>query len=159
MIGNIRFVGALLARQMVASAVIFAITDELLSKPPLPDALESLAAFLTTIGSLYDRPDWSKKDKFDQVFVDVDRLSKDSAVPPRIRCLLSDVLDLRDHKWEDQKMATKTNQGPMTIDEVHLKHAEEVGGSQGSNSRAPRSGPGGTWSAPATPAGGQNQFG
>lgn len=46
--------------------------------------------------------------------------------------------------------------GPVTIDEVKRNHAEEAGGSHGSGSRAPRShGGGGTWSAPATPAGGQ----
>lgn len=156
MIGNIRFVGALLSRQMVASTVIFAIAEELLAKPPVPDALESLAAFLTTVGGLFDVPGWKHREKLNGCFKEIGKLSKDLAVPVRIRCLLSDVLDLREASWKDNKMATKTVQGPMTIDEVKRNHAEEAGGSHGSNSRAPRShGGGGTWSAPATPAGGQ----
>ncbi|CAK0868283.1 unnamed protein product [Prorocentrum cordatum] len=155
MIGNIRFVGALLSRQMVASTVIFAIADELLATPPVPDALESLAAFLTTVGSLFDTPNWKHRDKLNECFKKIGKLSKDPVVPVRIRCLLSDVLDLREANWKDNKMATKTIQGPMTIDEVKRAAIEEVGGSQGSGSRAPRASGNGTWSAPATPAGGQ----
>lgn len=144
MIGNIRFVGALLAKNMVASSVIIHVTTELLSKPDVPDALECLAAFLTTVGGMFDnRPDWKYRDQLRKVFQDVERLSRDSNVLPRIRCLLSDVLDLRKAGWQDQKQATKSAVGPMTIDEVHSRAAEDArgsGGSRGNQSRSSWSG-------------------
>jgi len=144
MIGNIRFVGALLAKNMVASSVIIHVTTELLSKPVVPDALECLAAFLTTVGGMFDRrQDWKYRDQLRQVFAEIERLTRDSTVPARIRCLLSDVLDLRKAGWQDQKQATKSNAGPMTIDEVHSRAAEDnargnSGG--GKNSRSTWSG-------------------
>merc|ERR550525_326001 len=129
MIGNIRFVGALLAKNMVASSVIVAVTTELLAKPSIPQALECLAAFLTTVGGMFDqREDWKYRDKLRKVFADVERLSRDAEhVPARIRCLLSDVLDLRKAGWQDQKQATKSVDGPMTLEEVHSRATEANG--------------------------------
>jgi len=139
-VGNIRFVGALLAKSMVASQVIFKVTGELLKSPPEPDALESLAAFLTTIGPIFDRPDWKRKSTLDLVFKEIEGLTRDQErIPARIRCLLSDVLDLRRTSWEDQKLATKSNAGPMTLDEVHSQWQEAAGDSRGSAPPTPGS--------------------
>lgn len=160
-VGNIRFVGALLAKSMVASQVIFKVTGELLKSPPEPDALESLCAFLTTIGPIFDRPDWKHKTTLDHVFKEIEGLKRDQErIPARIRCLLSDVLDLRRTRWEDQKLATKSQQGPMTLDEVHSQWQEASGDSKGSRNSTgggggSRSswGGGGSGSAPPTPGG------
>ncbi|CAK9077025.1 unnamed protein product [Durusdinium trenchii] len=57
MLGNIKLVGGLLARGMLASKVGIAILEELLSNPT-PEALESVAALLTALGSSCDRPEW-----------------------------------------------------------------------------------------------------
>jgi len=124
MIGNIRFVAALLSKSMLASKVIIAVTEELLEEPVATEALESLAAFLTAIGPMFDQPDWQYHDKLKCVFDVVQRHINDvERFPARIRCLLSDVFDLREAGWKDQKVVTKTNDGPMTIEEVHTRAA------------------------------------
>jgi hypothetical protein len=53
MLGNIKFVGALLSRRMLASKVLIAISEELLSDPT-SESLESLAALLTVTGPSFD---------------------------------------------------------------------------------------------------------
>jgi len=129
MLGNIRFVGALLGKNMVGSQVILAITNALLAKPIVPEALECLAAFLTAVGSMFDgRQDWKHRKELNNVFAELDRISQDTEkVPARIRCLFSDVLDLRRAGWKDKKQATKDADGPMTLQEVHLR-AEQCTG-------------------------------
>jgi len=129
MLGNIRFVGALLGKNMVGSQVILAITNALLAKPIVPEALECLAAFLTAVGSMFDgRQDWKHRKELNNVFAELDRISQDTEkVPARIRCLFSDVLDLRRAGWKDQKQATKDLDGPMTLQEVQLR-AEQCAG-------------------------------
>jgi len=121
MIGNIRFVGSLLSKNMVASQVILAVTHELLNKPGIPEALECLCAFLTTIGGMFDKPDWKHRLALNTVFHEIKKLTKDTSHTARLRCLLSDVLDLRATGWQDQKLATKSQAGPMTLEEVHNK--------------------------------------
>jgi len=159
MLGNIRFVGALLQKNMVGSSAVVSITTELLSKPSVPQALECLAAFLTTVGGMFDqRPDWKYRDQLRKVFADVERLSRDAErVPARIRCLLSDVLDLRKAGWQDQKQATKSVDGPMTLDEVHSRAAEDharMGGGAGRGGNHGQSRSSSSWASGGnTPAG------
>eukprot|EP00927_Polykrikos_kofoidii_P004768 TRINITY_DN11880_c0_g2_i1.p1 TRINITY_DN11880_c0_g2~~TRINITY_DN11880_c0_g2_i1.p1 ORF type:complete len:1644 (-),score=449.51 TRINITY_DN11880_c0_g2_i1:73-4968(-) len=129
MLGNIRFVGALLSMKMVASQVFFGITSELLSDPfSRPEVLECLAAFLTTVGGQFEANSVAvtkNSAAYTDVFKQLERLSKEARVPARIRCLLGDVLDLRQAGWEDQKLATKGNEAPTTIDAVHSRAWDE----------------------------------
>jgi len=75
---------------------------------------------------MFDRPDWQYREHLSKVFKQLDGLSRDAdRVPARIRCMLSDVLDLRAAGWQDQKQATKSIDGPMTIEEVHLRAADQ----------------------------------
>ena len=73
MLGNIKLVGALLARGILAAKVGIVILEELLSNPT-PEAcemlfrwptcfkaLESIAALLTAMGAAADRPEWAQK--------------------------------------------------------------------------------------------------
>jgi translation initiation factor 4G len=127
MLGNIRFVGALLARNMLASKVLLAILEELLAEPT-PEALESLAVLLVQIGPIFDTPQWTYhaalKGYFDQVKAII---AKDDC-PNRIRCLLQDVLDLRASSWEDRK--PKRVEGPMKLNDVAKKAAADQQGGQ-----------------------------
>merc|ERR1719409_2037310 len=102
MLGNIKFVGALLARRMLASKVLVAVSEELLSDPT-PEALESLAALLTVVGASFDRPDWTYHAALQAIFSQVSAIVKKNAVEPRVRCLLKDLLDLRAAGWCDRK--------------------------------------------------------
>lgn len=124
MLGNIRFVGALLTRKMLASKVLLAIMDELLSDPT-PEALESLAALLTVVGPVFDGPAWSYHVALNAIFEQVKKIVKKSSTEPRVRCLMKDVLDLRAAGWKDRK--PKKIDGPTTLDAVAHKQAQEEG--------------------------------
>jgi len=115
MLGNIRFVGALLVRKMLASKVMLAIMEELL-QDPTPEALESLAAFLTVVSPTFDSPDWPYITSLNAIFKQVEKLIKKSSVSKRVRCLLKDVVELRNLGWQDRR--PKKIEGPMKLDEV-----------------------------------------
>jgi translation initiation factor 4G len=118
MIGNIRFVGALMVRKMLASKVLFAIMHELLHVG-IPEALESLAALLSVVGRTLDQPDSQHRVVVAGIFDRIEALSKDASVKSRVRCLLRDVIELRAAGWEDTK--PKKLEGPSTLEDVAQK--------------------------------------
>eukprot|EP00746_Dinoflagellata_sp_MGD_P067267 gnl/MRDRNA2_/MRDRNA2_27766_c0_seq1.p1 gnl/MRDRNA2_/MRDRNA2_27766_c0~~gnl/MRDRNA2_/MRDRNA2_27766_c0_seq1.p1 ORF type:complete len:693 (-),score=177.78 gnl/MRDRNA2_/MRDRNA2_27766_c0_seq1:134-2212(-) len=125
MLGNIKFVGSLLGKRMLATSVLVAIAEDLISEPCSPEALEALAVFLTSVGGTFDRPDWQHHKRLDAIFDQLEAKKSDKKVPARIRFLIQDVLDLRASGWEDQKKATKKNEGPMKLEDVHEKASQE----------------------------------
>eukprot|EP00746_Dinoflagellata_sp_MGD_P162784 gnl/MRDRNA2_/MRDRNA2_90500_c0_seq1.p1 gnl/MRDRNA2_/MRDRNA2_90500_c0~~gnl/MRDRNA2_/MRDRNA2_90500_c0_seq1.p1 ORF type:complete len:754 (+),score=179.82 gnl/MRDRNA2_/MRDRNA2_90500_c0_seq1:101-2362(+) len=124
-LGNIRFIAALLVRGMLAGRVLLSVAQTLLKDPSAPDALESLAVFLTNVGAQFDDKEWPHHALLCSIFKQVEDLSKSKEVAPRLRFLLKDVLDLRKDKWNDNKQATKKNEGPMTLKEVQRQIFEE----------------------------------
>jgi len=122
MLGNIKFVGALLVRQMLATKVLFAICEELLTEPTA-ESLEALAALLTVVGPRFDIPEWSAHAVLVDVFKQVQALTNDSKISCRVRCLLKDVLELRGARWQDQK--PKKVEGPSTLKNVADTRAKE----------------------------------
>lgn len=124
MLGNIRFVGELLVRKMLSPKVLIGCSSELLAMPLVPDRLESLAALLTTAGPTFDDPAWPYHVVLGQTFGRILDLSKDTSVPTRVRFLLTDLLELRNTGWKDQKKAT-AKEGPKKIDEIHQDAARE----------------------------------
>lgn len=125
MLGNIRFVGALLSRRMLASKVLIAILKELMADPT-PEALETVAALLTVTGPTFDTCDWTHADELNVIFAQVQEICNSRNCNSRARCLLQDVLDLRATDWEDNKPARK--EGPMKLQEVADKAREENAG-------------------------------
>jgi hypothetical protein len=122
MLGNIRFVGALLVRKMLATKVMFAIIEELLSDPT-PEALESLASLLSVVGSTFDLPEWPHRALLNAAFIRIEGFVKEKTIKARVRCLLKDVLDLRANHWEDRK--PKQLEAPSTLEKVAQKAAAE----------------------------------
>lgn len=110
MLGNIRFVGALLVRQILASKVLLAIIAELLSNPTR-EALEALAALLTVVGPAFDVDEWAHRSKLDAVFAEMAAIAARPGCEPRSRCLLKDVLDMRKQGWRDRR--PKQREAPM----------------------------------------------
>jgi len=128
MLGNIKFVGALLQKKMLASSVLIGVSEELISEPSSPEALETLASFLTSVGGAFDREDWSHHKRFNVVFEKMQKKIKDKSVPARVRFLIQDVVDLRSTGWQDLKKATKKQEGPSKLADVEKKReAEEKG--------------------------------
>mmetsp|Transcript_17806 Transcript_17806/g.32246 ORF Transcript_17806/g.32246 Transcript_17806/m.32246 type:complete len:680 (-) Transcript_17806:105-2144(-) len=115
MLGNIRLVGALLTRKMLAGKVLIAIAEELLSDTS-SEALESLATLLTAVGRTFDTPEWPYHIALRAVFDKVRTLANSSTVERRVQCLLKDVLDLRGDGWQDHK--PKRLEGPRKLSNV-----------------------------------------
>jgi len=122
MIGNIRFVGALLTRKMLACKVMFAIIQELLAHTT-PEALESLAVLLTVVGPTFDTPDWQYCKMLNACFQQVRAIAQKASCNPRARCLLKDLLDLRARGWQDSR--PKRCEGPTTLEDVARQVAAE----------------------------------
>jgi len=99
-LGNVKFVGHLLLRGMLSSRLLVECADALLaSRKSCPEALEALAALLTVTGSKFDRPDWRCFARLETVFGAISALAQDRNVSPRLRFLLTDVLDRRRAGW------------------------------------------------------------
>jgi len=93
---------------------------------PTPEALESLAALLTVIGPTFDTQDWAYQTTLNTIFEQVERFTKKVSIGSRVRCLLKDVLDLRRSNWHN--MRPKKIEGPLKLEQVAAKAAEENGG-------------------------------
>jgi len=126
MLGNLRFVGALLEKGMLASKILGTVVDELLTEPTAV-SLECISVFLTAIGPAFDRPDWAHHAQLKSAFHRVQDMSQQKDIPPRVRCLLKDVLDLRASGWQNRKKAVRTAGEPMTLDAVLRRAEEETG--------------------------------
>jgi len=100
MIGNVKFIGYLLKSSMLAAKILFTCTEELVAIGS-SEALETLCAFLETVGSTFDKADWAGYERLQRVFLEVELFSKDSQKSARIRCLLQDLLDKRKAKWKE----------------------------------------------------------
>lgn len=135
MLGNLKLIGALLEKGMLASKVIVAVVEELIAMKSAP-ALESLAVFLTAVGGAFDRPSWTHHASLRSAFQTLEEQIKRKDLPQRTRCLLQDVLDLRASGWENMKKAVRTGDGPSTLDAV-LRNAEAECGERIYYSRTP----------------------
>eukprot|EP00928_Gymnodinium_smaydae_P035967 TRINITY_DN25225_c0_g1_i1.p1 TRINITY_DN25225_c0_g1~~TRINITY_DN25225_c0_g1_i1.p1 ORF type:complete len:613 (+),score=120.64 TRINITY_DN25225_c0_g1_i1:208-1839(+) len=101
MLGNVRLIGHLLQRRMLSAKIVFHCSDELLTIAS-PEALETLSVFLGTIGGTFDTPHWQGHARLEGVFMRTEILARDATQPPRVRCLLKDVLELRQRGWKEK---------------------------------------------------------
>lgn len=83
--------------------------------PGAGERLETLAAFLETIGPQLDDEAWQYHAYFEQVLHKIEIYSRWKKVPSRLRCLLQDVLDLRKDNWRNKKLSKKKLDAPTTL--------------------------------------------
>jgi len=98
MLGNVRLIGNLLRLRMLSPKIIFFCTDELLAIGS-SEALETLCAFLDTLGAAFDTPEWPGQPRLEEVFARARNLVDEPQHSARIRCLLKDLLDKRRNGW------------------------------------------------------------
>lgn len=94
LIGDMRFSGQLVMRNMLSPEVVFLCSDELLCVAS-PEALEMLFALLDTILGAPHRSEGLPRDRWEELLLRVELLSQDSRVECRIRCLFRNILE----KW------------------------------------------------------------
>jgi hypothetical protein len=122
MLGNIRFVGTLLSRHMLASKVLITILQDLMDDPT-SEALETVAALLTVTGPVFDTKEWSHHSHLVAIFDKLSHTVKKKDCCQRVRCLLQDVLETRARGWQDRK--AKRVEAPTTLEAVAQKAKED----------------------------------
>merc|ERR1719409_2385709 len=93
---------------------------------PTPEALETVAALLSVTGPTFDTTEWQHASAFDEVFAQIAEIVQTKRFCARTRCLLQDVLDLRNNGWADNK--PKKTEAPMTLDQVFAMAQQENSG-------------------------------
>merc|ERR1712224_444387 len=99
MLGNIKFIAALLEVKMLAEKVLIHIANDLCNAGS-SHTLESLACFLTAVGPTFAQPKFRHYQDLQVIFVQVEEKSKDKSIAPRIRFLIRDLLDLQKGGWK-----------------------------------------------------------
>merc|ERR1712137_583044 len=122
MLGNVKFIGALVIRRMMSANIVLAILENLLHKPT-PQSLESLAALLTVVGPFFDNPESRLRPALHGFLAQVQRIIRGGACEPRERCLLQDLLDLCSHGWSNSR--PKRQERPTTLHDIAQRAAAE----------------------------------
>lgn len=122
MLGNIKFIGELNKLNMLSKNVLHQCIQELLDKKKKRSAsaqemcedMECLSQLLKTCGKNLDSE--QGKELMNQYFKTLERRSKSTEYPPRIRFMLKDVIELRENNWVPRKVATA--EGPVPIKQI-----------------------------------------
>jgi hypothetical protein len=140
MLGNVKFIGELGKLELLSRAILHKCTRTLLAKQAnetyaqMNDDLECLCKLLTTVGRRMDEGEARKL--MDQYFERMRKLrlvgrehgyamSKCDCLPPRIRFMIQDVLDLRANQWVAVRVAQRQEQAqPKTINELRVSLGE-----------------------------------
>lgn len=122
MLGNVKFIGELNKLDMLSKNVLHQCIMELFDKKKKRTAgtqemcedMECLAQLLKTCGKNLDSE--QGKELMNQYFEKLERRSKSSEYPPRIRFMLKDVIELRQNNWVPRKLGT--TEGPVPIKQI-----------------------------------------
>jgi hypothetical protein len=103
-IGNIRFIGELLVRRLLAPKLIAPIVHELLNGDEL--ALESLVALLTILAPCFEQKESLYQAPLKDAFATLCRKQSDKNLSLRVRCQLNDLFDARARSWASRLTAS-----------------------------------------------------
>lgn len=99
MLGNMRFIGELLVRRLLASKMLLPILGELLGQGS-EAAIESLVALVTVVAPHFEQGPLLCAAPLKEAFAALKRKSLDKTVSSRVRFQLRDLLELRARGWE-----------------------------------------------------------
>jgi translation initiation factor 4G len=119
-LGNIKFIGELYKLDMLTEKIMHGCITRLLGdiKHPSEEDMEALCKLMSTIGQRIDHA--RAKDWMNAYFERIKELVQNPNLPPRIRFMLEDLIELRRNKW----VPRRDSQAPKTIKEVHKEAAE-----------------------------------
>jgi len=123
MLGNINFIGELGKLEMLTHKILHQCCEELVKKTKAED-LECLCLLLSGCGQLLDNERGKKL--MDQYFARILELSKNEKLPPRIRFMLQDVLELRQNHWH-RRQTKSVKESPKPIEDIRKEASEELG--------------------------------
>lgn len=103
-LGNMRFIGELLIRKLLAGKILFFIVNEMLDTNS-EASLESLVELLTVVAPVLERKGTIYEAPLRETFGALRQKSKDKKICMRIRCKISDLLDFRSSGWAGKAAA------------------------------------------------------
>lgn len=97
-LGNMRFIGELLIRKLLAGKILFFIVNEMLDTNS-EASLESLVELLTVVAPVLERKGTIYEAPLRETFGTLRQKSKDKNICMRVRCKITDLLDFRSNGW------------------------------------------------------------
>uniref|UniRef100_A0A7M4EE27 Eukaryotic translation initiation factor 4 gamma 2 n=1 Tax=Crocodylus porosus TaxID=8502 RepID=A0A7M4EE27_CROPO len=128
MLGNIKFIGELGKLDLIHESILHKCIKTLLEKKKrvqlkdMGEDLECLCQIMRTVGPRLDHA--KAKSLMDQYFARMRSLMSSKELPARIRFLLQDTVELREHNWVPRKAFL--DNGPKTINQIR-QDAVKVG--------------------------------
>lgn len=122
MLGNIKFIGELAKLEILSENILHRCIQELLldkkrrgdTPQDISEDLECLCQILRTCGRILDTDKGRKL--MSQYFDRMKVLAENMELPPRIRFMLKDVIELREERWVPRKAITV--EGPMPMNQI-----------------------------------------
>ena len=127
MLGNIKFICELGKQGLVHENILHLCIRQLVQKKreesfeSKAQDLECLAQIMTTVGKMLDTE--KARNVFDQYFERIEYYSKCPQLPPRIKFMLKDVIELRASNWMPRRIQREV--APKTITQIREEAAKE----------------------------------
>lgn len=129
MLGNIKFIGELGKLDLIHESILHKCIKTLLEKKKrvqlkdMGEDLECLCQIMRTVGPRLDHE--RAKSLMDQYFARMCSLMLSKELPARIRFLLQDTVELREHRWVPRKAFL--DNGPKTINQIRQDAVKDLG--------------------------------
>uniref|UniRef100_A0A803TRE7 Eukaryotic translation initiation factor 4 gamma 2 n=1 Tax=Anolis carolinensis TaxID=28377 RepID=A0A803TRE7_ANOCA len=129
MLGNIKFIGELGKLDLIHESILHKCIKTLLEKKKrvqlkdMGEDLECLCQIMRTVGPRLDHA--KAKSLMDQYFARMRSLMMCKELPARIRFLLQDTVELREHNWIPRKAFL--DNGPKTINQIRQDAVKDLG--------------------------------
>ncbi|XP_072129008.1 eukaryotic translation initiation factor 4 gamma 2-like isoform X1 [Mobula birostris] len=129
MLGNIKFIGELGKLDLIHESILHKCIKTLLEKKKriqlkdMGEDLECLCQIMRTVGPRLDHE--KAKSLMDQYFARMRSLMQNKELPARIRFLLQDTVELREHRWVPRKAFI--DNGPKTINQIRQDAVKDLG--------------------------------
>ncbi|AFZ81103.1 MIF4G domain-containing protein [Theileria equi strain WA] len=128
--GNMIFVGELFKQKLLAAKLLITCLDQVFSKREECIALyndinmgnnhlEAMCTLLQTVGRSFDTTRWKHLPEFEKRIQLLAELGKNEDICFRIRCLIKNVLDCRQERWDKQPVHKL--EGPCKLQELRSK--------------------------------------
>ncbi|PRP86663.1 hypothetical protein PROFUN_05142 [Planoprotostelium fungivorum] len=107
-LGTVRFIGELFKQGILAERTMHACIDLLLkevtaNKETSEEDYAWLVNFITTTGELLELPQQKLRDRIREIFERLSTITTDPTIPPRVKFMLMNLIDLRDNGWTPRR--------------------------------------------------------